>query len=283
MTHVGIRVAVDTDPGRHRDVNEDSAYVSPRLIAVADGMGGHVHGEIASATVIAALSDLDGGLLGRLPSADGVNGAESADGVEGVDLAAVLAGAVTDACERLADVAERNPSLRGMGTTLTAMLWDGGRFALAHVGDSRGYRLRDGELTQLTTDHTMVQSLVDEGRMLPQQALAHPRRSMLTRALQTGGTAEPDLSEQDARQGDRYLLCSDGLTDVLPPDLLGEVLASDEDPADPDAVVRTLIELANEGGGPDNITCVLADVLDGPAPDPGRRMIGAAAQLNAQP
>ncbi|WP_307801655.1 PP2C family protein-serine/threonine phosphatase [Microbispora triticiradicis] len=225
--------------GRSRAKNEDSVHAGERLLAIADGMGGHGHGEVASAAVISELARLED---------------EPAPG----DPVAALADAVREAGQRLGDLAAQDPTLERMGTTVTAMLWDGeGRFALAHVGDSRAYMLRDGALYQITRDHTLVQSLVDDGRMSPDQAARHPRRSLLLRALETSGLAEPDLSLREAYPGDRYLLCSDGLTAVLEAEALHNVLST---VADPREAVDRLIELANEGGGPDNISCVVADV-----------------------
>ncbi|MEU8196664.1 protein phosphatase 2C domain-containing protein [Microbispora amethystogenes] len=225
--------------GRSRANNEDSVHAGERLLAIADGMGGHGHGEVASAAVISELARLE-------------------DEPAPADPVAALADAVREAGQRLGDLAAQDPALERMGTTVTAMLWDGeGRFALAHVGDSRAYMLRDGALYQITRDHTLVQSLVDDGRMSPDQAARHPRRSLLLRALETSGLAEPDLSLREAYPGDRYLLCSDGLTAVLEAEALHTVLST---VADPREAVARLIELANEGGGPDNISCVVADV-----------------------
>ncbi|MBP2705124.1 serine/threonine-protein phosphatase [Microbispora sp. RL4-1S] len=239
MTHNRIRHAAGTDVGRSRSKNEDSFHVGERLIAIADGMGGHGHGEVASAAAIASLAALESG---PLPD----------------DPVAALDAAVLEAGRRLSDLADQDPSLERMGTTITAMLWDGeSRFAVAHVGDSRAYMLRDGALYQITRDHTLVQSLVDDGRMSPDQAARHPNRSLLLRALETTGPAIPDLSLRDAYPGDRYLLCSDGLTTVVEPETLHQVMTTVNDPQD---VVRQLIDLANEGGGPDNITCIVADV-----------------------
>ncbi|WP_036327566.1 PP2C family protein-serine/threonine phosphatase [Microbispora sp. ATCC PTA-5024] len=239
MTHNRIRYAAGSDVGRTRAKNEDSLHAGERLLAIADGMGGHGHGEVASAAVIAALAALEEGPMPEDP-------------------VAALDTAVQQAGQRLSDLAEQDPSLERMGTTVTAMLWDGStRFAVAHVGDSRAYMLRDGALYQITRDHTLVQSLVDDGRMSPDQAARHPNRSLLLRALETSGFAEPDLSLRDAHPGDRYLLCSDGLTAVLEPETLHHVLST---VAEPEDAVRRLIDLANEGGGPDNISCVVADV-----------------------
>ncbi|MBK1786688.1 PP2C family protein-serine/threonine phosphatase [Prauserella cavernicola] len=239
----GVHYAVGSDVGRRRSANEDSAYATPRLLAVADGMGGHAAGEVASAIAIEAMADLDG----RLADAD----------PEKRNLLHELGEGVSDAATRLNERVAAEPELEGMGTTLTAILWDGTTFGLAHIGDSRGYLLREGELSQLTKDHTMVQSLVDEGKMPAELAARHPGRSVLIRALMAGSSAEPDLTTHTAEPGDRYLLCSDGLTDVTTPDEILEVLSSSETPED---AVGRLIDIANEGGGPDNITCVIAYV-----------------------
>ncbi|RCG30953.1 serine/threonine-protein phosphatase [Sphaerisporangium album] len=234
-----LRYAARTDVGLRRPRNEDAVYAGPRLLAVADGMGGHSHGEVASATVIAALSVLD-------------------SDPPGADVLGTLETTITEAGLRLKDMAARDPKLTGMGTTLTAMLWDGRRFALAHIGDSRGYMLRDGYLYQITRDHTLVQSLVDDGQMTAEQAAAHPRRSLLMRALGGSGSVEPDLSMRDAYAGDRYLICSDGLSGVVSAQALHETLSSGDDLGE---VAQRLVDLAKEGGGPDNITCVVAEVL----------------------
>lgn len=154
---------------------------------------------------------------------------------------------------------ESDPALEGMGTTLTAILWHGERFALAHIGDSRAYVLRDGQLYRVTRDHTLVQSLIDEGRIGEEEATMHPQRSLLLRALDGRSEVEPDVSVHDAVAGDRYLICSDGLSGVVSEDTLHETLNSGWDP---DRSVQQLIELANRGGGPDNITCVVADVVE---------------------
>ncbi|MGV9307880.1 MULTISPECIES: PP2C family protein-serine/threonine phosphatase [unclassified Nonomuraea] len=240
MTH-NIRYAAGSDVGRRREQNEDSGYVSARMLAIADGMGGHAAGELASSATIAVLRELDV----SLPEA-------------GADLETALEAAVLEAGRRLAELVEIDPARRGMGTTVTAMLWDGARFALAHLGDSRAYLLRDGALYQITKDHTLVQSMVDEGRITEDQAAVHPRRSMVLRVLGSEGRAEPDMSLREAELGDRYMLCSDGLTDVLGPETLHEILTSY---GEPDAAVHRLIELANEGGGPDNVTVIVADVV----------------------
>ena len=163
------------------------------------------------------------------------------------------------ASDTLHQMASADPAVEGMGTTLTAMLWAGQGYALCHIGDSRGYMLRDGELYQITHDHSLVQSLVDEGRLSQEEAATHPQRSLILRALDGRGEAEPDLSMRKAMLGDRYLLCSDGLSDVVSAETLHHTLSTIEDLDD---VTVQLIELAIRGGGPDNITVMVADVVD---------------------
>ncbi len=237
---IGIHFAARSDVGLLREGNEDSAYAGARLLAVADGMGGHVGGEIASAAAIETLKPLDV----DVPAHEIVN---------------VLEQAVHRANETLHSIVEGDPSLQGMGTTLTAMLWHGHQLALVHIGDSRAYLLRNGELFQITHDHTLVQSLVDEGRITLDEAASHPQRSLLLRALDGRGEVEPDVSLREAQLGDRYLLCSDGLCSVVTAETIHHGLSS---VAEPEQAVRQLIDLANRGGGPDNITCVVADVVD---------------------
>jgi PPM family protein phosphatase len=237
---LALRYAVRSDVGLLREGNEDSAYAGPHLLAIADGMGGHAAGEVASAVAISALMGLD-------------------DDVPGMDMLGALADAVAKANARLHDMSAADPSVEGMGTTLTAMLWSGPRVALCHIGDSRGYLLRGPEFTRITRDHTLVQSLLDDGRLTPDEAATHPQRSLILRALDSRTDAEPDLSIREAQVGDRYLLCSDGLSDVVTEETLHRTLAAIEDPSD---VVIALVDLANRAGGPDNITCIVADVVD---------------------
>src|SRR5277367_437708 len=235
-----LRYAVRSDVGLLREGNEDSAYAGPRLLAVADGMGGHAAGEVASALTIASMADL---------------GSAQDDG----DLLAALSAAVNTANARLQEKIVANPAVDGMGTTLTALLWSDGHAAVCHIGDSRGYLLRSGELYQITHDHTLVQSLVDEGRISVDDVPTHPQRSLLLRALDGRSVAEPDLSVHESLPGDRYLLCSDGLSGVVSDETLRDTLSSFEDP---ETAARQLIDLAIHGGGPDNITCIVADVVD---------------------
>ncbi|MFG1640802.1 PP2C family protein-serine/threonine phosphatase [Amycolatopsis sp. NPDC049252] len=247
MTHdrYVLRYAAGSDVGRRRRINEDSLYASSRLLAVADGIGGQPHGEVASATAVDVLRELDVDLR-RVD-------------LTTIDLAATLTGVVKSIAERLTEVAAQEPTTEGMGTTLTTLLFDGVTFAAAHVGDSRGYLLRDGGLRRLTRDHTLVQALVEDGRVAAEDAASHPRRSLLMRALQTTGSSDPDIWTFTAKPGDRYLLCSDGLSGPVTEQTLRDTLESGTDPAE---LVPELIRLANEGGGPDNITCVIADVAE---------------------
>ncbi len=257
-----LRYALRSDVGLLREGNEDSAYAGPRLLAVADGMGGHAAGEVASSLTIASMAKLD---------------SEPPDG----DMLAELSSAVAAANTRLQEMIIANPAVEGMGTTLTALFWSDGHAAVCHIGDSRGYLLRDGELYQITHDHTLVQSLVDEGRISADDVSTHPQRSLLLRALDGRSVAEPDLSVHDGEPGDRYLLCSDGLSGVVSDETLRETLATIEDP---EAVTRQLIEFALRGGGPDNITCIVADVMDtatSRVPPTGTAvMAGAAANVS---
>jgi len=252
---LSLRFAAGSHKGMIREGNEDSGYAGPRLLAIADGMGGQAAGEVASSEVISTLVQLD-------------------DDVPGSDILTSLGTAVQRANDQLRVMVEEDPQLEGMGTTLTALLWTGQRLGLVHVGDSRAYLLRDGVLTQITQDHTWVQRLVDEGRITEEEATTHPQRSLLMRALGSGDHVEPDLSIREVRAGDRYLICSDGLSGVVSHQTMEETLASYQGPQE---TIQDLIQLALRGGGPDNITCIVADVLDVDSNDT------LAGQLNDTP
>jgi PPM family protein phosphatase len=236
---LAIRYAVQSDIGLHREDNEDAAYAGDRLLAVADGMGGHAAGEVASAAVIDALKPLDT----RVPAGELLN---------------ALDHAVRQAKRTLAEMAQADPQLSGMGTTLTALLWSGSQLALVHIGDSRAYLVRDGQVFQITHDHTMVQTLLDDGKITADEVASHPQRNLILRALGTHADHEPDLQLREARQGDRYLLCSDGLHEVVDAGAISRVLIT---VTDPDQAAKDLIALAIDGGGPDNVTCIVADVV----------------------
>jgi serine/threonine protein phosphatase PrpC len=233
-----LRYAARSDVGLVRSNNEDSVYAGARLLALADGMGGHAAGEVASQLVIAALAHLD-------------------DDEPGGDLLAKLDSAIHSGNSAIAAQVEMEPDLEGMGTTLTAILFAGNRIGMAHIGDSRGYLMREGELNQITKDDTFVQTLVDDGRITKEEAHSHPQRSLIMRAL-TGHEVEPTLTMREVRLGDRYLLCSDGLSDPVSDETIQDALKI---PDVTDAADR-LIELALRGGGPDNVTVVVADVVD---------------------
>ena len=233
-----LRYAARSDRGLVRANNEDSVYAGARLLALADGMGGHAAGEVASQLVIAALAHLD-------------------DDEPGGDLLSQLNDAVHQGNAAIAAHVEADPELEGMGTTLTAILFAGNKLGLVHIGDSRGYLLRDGELSQITKDDTFVQTLVDEGRITAEEAHSHPQRSLIMRAL-TGHEVEPTLIVREARVGDRYLLCSDGLSDPVSHETILDALQIPDVAESADR----LIELALRGGGPDNVTVVVADVVD---------------------
>jgi protein phosphatase len=236
-----LRYAVRSDVGLLREGNEDSAYAGPHLLAVADGMGGYEAGEVASACVIQSIAPLD---QSPMPESHLID---------------AISDAVTTAKQNLHGIVEADPAVGSMGTTLTAMLWSGDTAAICHIGDSRAYLLRAGDLYQITRDHTFVQALIDQGRIRPEEAATHPQRSLLLRALDGRTDADPDLSLLTAELGDRFLLCSDGLPVAVSDEAILDTLAEFGEPAQ---AVLELIELAIAGGGPDNITCIVADVID---------------------
>jgi PPM family protein phosphatase len=233
-----LRYSARSDRGLVRQNNQDSVYAGPRLLALADGMGGHAAGEVASKLVISALVPLD-------------------DDEPSDDLLGELRAATSDGNAAITHMISDQPDLEGMGTTLTAILFAGSRLGMVHVGDSRAYLLRDGVFSQITKDDTFVQSLVDEGRITEEEVHTHPQRSLLLRAL-TGHELEPSLTIRESHAGDRYLLCSDGLSGVVSAETMAEALRN----PDPKATADRLIELALRGGGPDNITVIVADVVD---------------------
>ena len=250
---LSLQFAARSDVGLLRDLNEDSMYAGPRLLAVADGMGGHAAGEVASRVAIESVAPLD-------------------EDSPGADLIGSLRSAVETASGYLQDMVAADSALDGMGTTLTAVLFAGQRLGLVHIGDSRCYLLRDGQLSQVTHDHTFVQHLVDEGRITPEQASTHPQRSMITRSLTGHGELELDLSIREVRVGDRYLLCSDGLSGPVSEDTLTQTL---REAPDAQAACNQLVELALRAGGPDNVTVIVADVVE--ADVEGRPIVGGAA------
>jgi protein phosphatase len=251
-----FRYAARSDVGLVRKGNEDSGYASDNLLIVADGMGGHVAGEMASATVTA--------ILAGLPIADSE------------DVLTQLADAVDEAQLEMRHIIADQPDFQGMGTTVTVVCWQGDRASIAHVGDSRAYMLREGQLLRLTKDHTYVQTLVDAGQITEEEAATHRRRNLLIRAIDGINTVEPDLSIREVHAGDRIMLCSDGLSGVLNDAEIHELLSR----SDPPGAVTSLVDAAIERGAPDNVTCVVADVAQVDEVPGGNRpvVVGAAAE-----
>lgn len=235
-----MRSAARSDVGMVRIGNEDSGYASSRLLIVADGMGGHAAGELASATAVATIAELE---------------AVSMDAGEALN---AIADSIDDIGDSIANVIQDDPDLTGMGTTLTAAYWRDGQLVFGHVGDCRAYLLRADSISQLTHDHTYVQTLVDAGRLSEQEASAHPRRSLLMRAIDGINPVEADVFVHTALAGDRILLCSDGLTGVVPIEAISATMSS----ADLVGCVTRLVDMALERGAPDNVTVVVADVVE---------------------
>jgi len=242
---LALQWSARTEVGLVRGSNQDSMFAGDRLLAVADGMGGMAAGDVASRLAIEAMTPLDEEFAGN-------------------DLLTALRTAVSDANRRIRDEVEEDPSKQGMGTTLTAILFSGDRIGLVHIGDSRAYLLRGEEFAQITRDDTYVQLLVDEGRITLDEAASHPQRSLVSRVLQ-GQPTDPVYSVTAARAGDRYLLCSDGLSGVLRNQTIEEAM---RDYTDVSECVDRLIDLALRAGAPDNITVVIADIVGDDVPEP---------------
>jgi protein phosphatase len=230
--------AVRSDTGRVREHNQDTAYAGERLLAVADGFGSG--GRPASAAAVKALRDLESDPDLHLVQAAGLLNA--------------MRGALDSANSRIARLKPAEA-----GTTLTAMMWTGSKLALVHIGDSRAYVLRGGELHQITHDHSVVQLMVDEGRLTAEEARSHPQRSLLLRALDGNAGPQVDLDLYDAAPGERYLICSDGLSSVVSNDRIRRVL---EDAGSADEAAGTLVSTAHAQGSPDNVSCVVADIRE---------------------
>jgi PPM family protein phosphatase len=241
-----FRLGAASDRGRIREGNEDSFVASGSLAAVADGMGGAQAGEVASATAADELRSLQDGGPWRTDRSAGD----------------ALKRAVLEANRRIREMAAGDKSLEGMGTTVTALLSDGDVVHLAHVGDSRAYLLRGGELSQLTEDHTLVQELVKQGKLRPEEAKRHPQGSIITRALGADADVQVDTATFKIVAGDRLLLCTDGLTAVVDPTTIRNVLLRTRDPQQ---ASERLVAMANEQGGPDNVTVVVLDAAGGRA------------------
>lgn len=242
-----LRTGAKTDVGLLRQRNEDSFVAEYPLFAVADGLGGHVGGEVASRVALERLAQ-----------------ATTTDGPEDT-ISERLREAIHEANRAVGERASNEPRLTGMGTTLTAVVVGRDRLHLGHVGDSRAYLLRDGDLRALTEDHTLVQRMVREGRLTPEQAGVHPQRSVLTRALGIEDDLEVDQTTVEVTAGDRLLLCSDGLTAMVDDEDIQKILVGEEDPQ---AASNALVEAANAAGGQDNITTIVLDVVDAVEPPP---------------
>jgi len=253
-----LRYAARSSVGLVRSSNQDSGYAGPHLMVLCDGMGGPAGGDIASAVAVDHLVPLD------------------ADSHQAGDLLGLLRDAVQAAHADLVARSSASPELAGLGTTCIAIMRSGNKLAMVHVGDSRAYLLRDGELTQVTTDHTFVEYLVETGRLTREQARQHPQRSVLLRVLgDAEGEVQLDESIREAVPGDRWLLCSDGLSGPVSAATIGEVLAGVDDP---ELAAEQLIDLAERAGGPDNITAVVFDVVeDDPTPQRDPQIVGSAA------
>jgi PPM family protein phosphatase len=258
-----LQYAALSDVGRVRKDNQDSGFASENLLVVADGVGGAARGDVASSTVVQILRRLDA----------------PPDG----DLLEALAGAIHRAHDRIAELVDEDPELEGTSTTVTAALFDGSRVGIGHVGDSRGYLLRDGELSQLTKDHTFVQSLIDEGRITEEESRSHPHRNLILRAVDGVHETDPDLFTIELVAGDRLLLCSDGCSGVLDDARLADILGT----GTVDYATVELVRAALDAGSSDNVTCVVADVLALDAVDDaetvaaagtGPMLVGAAAE-----
>ena len=261
-----------SDVGRVRKDNQDSGYVGPHLVAVCDGVGGAVGGDIASSTAIAQLRKLE----------DNPPGPDTSE----KELLDLVSGALHRAHARIAELVDQNPSLNGTSTTATIALFDGQRVGMGHVGDSRAYLFRDGEISQLTNDHTFVQTLIDEGRITEEEARVHPHRNLILKAIDGIHDLEPDLFVLELKPHDRLLLCSDGASGVLDAGRLADILSS----GSPDYAAVELVRASLEAGSSDNVTCLVADAVegavDGAPDDPTTQtaplLVGAAADMKAR-
>jgi PPM family protein phosphatase len=238
MTALG-HVAVITDTGRRRRRNEDAYVFEPPLFAIADGMGGAQAGEVASRLAAAALKE---------------SGAETGGEERIYDL-------IQEANRRVYDRSSRDPATSGMGTTITVALVENGNVAFGHVGDSRAYLIRDRRMEQITEDHSLVNELMKSGKLSPEEAEAHPQRSVITRALGTDPDVDVDTFTIEAQVGDVFLLCSDGLTDMVAEDEIFELV--DGNRPDIEAALKALVRAANRSGGEDNITVVAFEIAEG--------------------
>jgi PPM family protein phosphatase len=249
-----LKYVAHSEIGLIRKNNQDSGYASPRLVVVADGMGGAAAGDLASAVAIDTIRRIDAPTTGE-------------------QMLEVLAGAIHQANDKIAELIESDFSLEGMGTTITVAMFDGTQFGLAHIGDSRAYLLRDGHLERLTHDHTWVQSLVDDGKITESEAALHPHRSLLLKVLNGQPSNDPDLTMVPVVPGDRLMFCSDGVCGLIDDDVIESAL---QVPDPNDAAERLVAESLHEGGI-DNITVIVADVVESGGSD-DIIVLGAASE-----
>jgi len=261
-----LQYAAISDVGRVRKDNQDSGYAGPWLLTVCDGVGGAARGDLASSTAI--------GQLRRLDEPPG----DENDARRRLEL---VAGALHRASDKIGDLVDEEPALSGTSTTATVTLFDGARLAMGHVGDSRAYLYRDHEISQLTTDHTFVQSLIDEGRISEEDARTHPHRNLILKALDGVHDVDPDLFTVELAESDRILLCSDGASGSLDNSRLVDILST----GSPDFAAVELVRASLEAGSTDNVTCIVADVV--PATEDTEPsapiVVGSAAELRRKP
>jgi protein phosphatase len=270
-----LRYAAISDVGRVRKDNQDSGYAGPWLLTVCDGVGGAARGDLASSTAVGQLRRLD------------VPPGEDRDAKHRLEL---VAGALHRASDKIGDLVDEEPTLSGTSTTATVALFDGRSLAMGHVGDSRAYLYRDKQISQLTSDHTFVQSLIDEGRISEEDARTHPHRNLILKALDGVHEVDPDLFTVELAESDRILLCSDGASGSLDNRRLADILST----GSPDYAAVELVRASLEAGSTDNVTCIVADVVaadddeagadgaDGPyAQTP--MVVGSAAELKRRP
>lgn len=260
-----LRFAAISDVGRVRKDNQDSGYAGPWLIAVCDGVGGAARGDLASSTAVQQLRNLDAAPVPEHTAEE---------------LVAQVAGALHRAHDRIAELVDHDPDLSSTSTTATVGLFDGEQLAIGHVGDSRAYLFREQGLTQLTHDHTFVQTLIDDGRITETEARVHPHRNLILRAIDGQREADPDLFVVPLQAGDRLMMCSDGVCGVLDAGRIADVLTG----GSADYAAVELVRASLEAGSSDNVTCIVADVVEAGGaeedPDAGEpQLVGAAAEL----
>jgi protein phosphatase len=260
-----LQYAAISDVGRVRKDNQDSGYAGPWLLTVCDGVGGAARGDLASSTAIGQLRRLD------VPPEDGHDEEHRLE---------LVAGALHRASDKIGDLVDEEPALSGTSTTATVALFDGERLAMGHVGDSRAYLYRSGQISQLTSDHTFVQSLIDDGRISEEDARTHPHRNLILKALDGVHDVDPDLFTVALAESDRILLCSDGASGSLDNRRLADILST----GSPDFAAVEMVRASLEAGSTDNVTCIVADVVPATADatdeePPAPMVVGSAAEL----